>query len=418
VAAVDAAAEGTHVLDVLDAGQGLTQLLRRDPTLDGGVPLRVAQACVPLLDGIAWGFQVTLQRPIVITQKLGGWKVDSGAELEALHAAARVRLRAHGFLDGKQDLPPVVDVRRGVVHLWTGLLVRPVKGLWARISAVGYRRSRDFDVEEYQLTQETLVPLVLRLRLTTDRKRVVLVGELACLAPLVPGVRFSVNTLAEKPELGEAHAAFFDATYFQAKKTGVTRRYRKLVADLPDAAAPACVAELVTAGPTRAQVNAGNGSVEVCNEIPFSARFDGHTLDLDFPSSALKEAASAIEKEWVGVFGADFVERNRGALLYLQKYFTQHPPGEPHFFVKPFAFVRTPPGWSCLLEGIHGNGYDVLRGVVHTDVFHATPAVFQLHGSDRDVKVDLGAPLVRVFPIPRTLMNPRLVHIAWPDEEP
>jgi hypothetical protein len=91
--------------------------------------------------------------------------------------------------------------------------------------------------------------------------------------------------------------------------------------------------------------------------------------------------------------------------LYLTKYFTPHPPGEPHFFVKPWALTATPPGWSSLIEGVHGDGYDVLRGVISTDSFHATPAVFRIHREGARVNVAEDAPLLRVIPIPRSLLD-------------
>jgi hypothetical protein len=110
------------------------------------------------------------------------------------------------------------------------------------------------------------------------------------------------------------------------------------------------------------------------------------------------------------------VERDRRALWYLTKYFTPHPPGDPHFFVKPFAFTRTPPGWSSLVEGIHGDGYDVLRGVVSTDVFHATPAVFHLRTAGAPVAVAAGTPLVRVIAIPRDLLRASWRPLRFRDE--
>jgi hypothetical protein len=73
--------------------------------------------------------------------------------------------------------------------------------------------------------------------------------------------------------------------------------------------------------------------------------------------------------------------------------------------VKPWALTATPPGWSCLLDGIHGDGYDVLRGVVATDVFHATPAVFRVHREGAAVRVAEDAPLLRVIPVPRSLLD-------------
>ena len=74
--------------------------------------------------------------------------------------------------------------------------------------------------------------------------------------------------------------------------------------------------------------------------------------------------------------------------------------GSSHFFVKPWAFTETPRGWSSVLDGIRGEGYDVMRGVVWTDRFHATPAVFDV-APMRVVKVASGVPLLEVFAIPR-----------------
>jgi hypothetical protein len=45
----------------------------------------------------------------------------------------------------------------------------------------------------------------------------------------------------------------------------------------------------------------------------------------------------------------------------------------------------------------------VLRGVVHTDGFHATPAVFQL--APGSIEVPRGTPLAEMFPIPRELID-------------
>jgi hypothetical protein len=54
---------------------------------------------------------------------------------------------------------------------------------------------------------------------------------------------------------------------------------------------------------------------------------------------------------------------------------------------------------------MHGDGFDVLRGVVATDMFHATPAVFQLHRAGEPIRVRFGEPLLQVLPIPRTLLQ-------------
>ena len=130
---------------------------------------------------------------------------------------------------------------------------------------------------------------------------------------------------------------------------------------------------------------------------------------------ALAEGARAVERTWSEAFGPGFVEEHRGALWYLTKYFTPHPPGEPHFFVKPWAFTRTPPGWSSLLEGRHGEGWDVMRGVVATDAFFATPAVFRVQRLGDPIRVAAGEPLLQVTPIPRWLLRAGHRPARWRD---
>jgi hypothetical protein len=71
--------------------------------------------------------------------------------------------------------------------------------------------------------------------------------------------------------------------------------------------------------------------------------------------------------------------------------------------VKPASLLATSPGVSTVIDGVCGTGYDVLRGVVHTDGFHATPAVFRL--SPGSIEVPRGTPLAEMFPIPRELID-------------
>jgi hypothetical protein len=75
-------------------------------------------------------------------------------------------------------------------------------------------------------------------------------------------------------------------------------------------------------------------------------------------------------------------------------------------------------GIDTLVDGVSGRGWDVLRGIIATDAFHATPAVFQVRALGRRHVVAAGTPLVRLVPVPRALagQTPRLV--GWPDALP
>ncbi|WP_437613003.1 hypothetical protein WMF20_10855 [Sorangium sp. So ce834] len=472
-AAVAVAAAGDACFEVLDA-LGLCRLTRRTGDLDGAVPLRVAKACVPLLEGNAFGHQITLARPIEVQRRLGSLRAEpAGEHREALlraHRAALPRLVSQGFLapDGAWHRALRGGVawtcRTGLgpprLRLWTGLLVRPDPGVWLRVAGAANRRNVLIEVSEAYLADErAFVPLVIELRVRDEApRRLRLEGEIGCLAPVRPGVRIEACALADAPEVGRAHAEFYDARYFAVKKGEVTRKYRRLVGreagarkgrageggagegsaragdageggaragDAGEGSAGPARVRLVVAGPAAPEIAEvtevttaagpdpvpwrggarGLASLVVRNAVPFRATFDGHTLAVAPDAPRLAEGAAAVERTFAGVFGAEFIAANRGALWYLTKYFTPHPPGEPHFFVKPWAFTRTPPGWSSLLDGVHGDGYDVMRGVVATDVFFATPAVFHVRRIGAPIEVPEGAPLLRVLPIPRDLLR-------------
>lgn len=439
------AAEADPAFEVLDVFEGLFRLETRNPTLDGSVPLRVAQGCAPLLAGNAYGHQLTLSRLLPIGERLGrvrlGAPDDLARDLRRLSDAALPRLLAHGLLE--RDGPWHRALARGVVSasgrrrlaLFTGLLVRPAAGLVLRVTAAANRRNTRIDVEEQLLgdRNERLVPLLL----TIDFPRgatppVTLAGEIACLAPLRPGATVTRRPLREAPAAGRAHADFYDAAYFAAKKDGVTGKYRRLVAQEPGGASADARVELVEAGPVDAAIGTldratgaagpvpverpgGPVAITFRNAVRFSALFDGHTLAIEPDRAALARIAGEIERTWDAALGAGYVEAHRGALWYLTKYFTPHTPGEPHFFVKPAALTVTPPGWSCLVDGLHGDGYDVLRGVVSTDTFHATPAVFRLFREGEPIRVAAGAPLLRVIPLPRSLLSTTWRAVALDD---
>jgi hypothetical protein len=447
---MSAPAGAAPAFDVLDVFEGFAGLVRRSPTLDGSVPLRVARGCLPFLEGNAFGWQVTLSRPLRIGRGALGLRVVD-EELGHLHAAALPRLIAQGLLE--RDGPWHRALRRGFawfegglgrprLRLFTGLLVRPAPGLWLRVSGAANRRNALVEIEEALVPDDgALLPLVLTVTLpASGLDRVRLQGEIACLAPLRPAARFDAMPLAQAPEVARAHLAFYDRAYFEAKKGDVTGKYRRLMGRVRRGPGPAPIegdaaCRVVSAGPGRFEVSgpgrfltAGSArpvtrpseprrldGVVFHNLIEFRALFDGHTVAIDHDAARLASLARELHAAFLGALGPGFDGGHPGALLYLTKYFTPHTPGEPHFFVKPWAFVTTPPGWSCLVEGCHGDGWDVLRGVVATDVFHATPAVCHVRREGRAIEVAEGEPLIRVLPLPRSLLEASYRRLELPD---
>ncbi len=425
------------IADVLDTLDGLFRLTARSPTLDGSVPLRVARACVPLLEGNAYGHQLTLTRPLVVRRRLGRWQAawpEDAAGVEQLHVGAWPRLPVEGYLSPRSAWvsalrgPLVRSTRKGL-RVFTGLLVRPEPGTWLRLTSAANRRNTLFEVGEQLVADDgAWVPLVLELAFRPGCPATFrLEGELACLGPLRPGVRFVTPGPGATRDLLRAHAAFYDREYFEAKREDVTGKYRRLVSAEPVEVEGGATAEcrLASIGPSRHAVEALDRfttaagptperrpseerrleSVVFRNEVAFRALFDGHTLALDYDRARLGVRARAVEAGFREALVGSPALDHPGSLLYLTKYFTPHPPGEPHFFVKPWALTATPPGWSSLVEGAHGDGYDVMRGIVSTDVFHATPAVFRIHREGAWVRVAEDAPLVRVIPLPRDLLG-------------
>ncbi|MBX3190730.1 MAG: hypothetical protein KF819_27275 [Labilithrix sp.] len=417
--------------EALGAFEPLARLVERDGTLDGSVPLRVAQACVPLLEGNALGHRIVFSKRLVVRARLGRRRLEASRELEEIdraHAAAIPLLAAQGFLRRGGAWYTQLEkswwwVERSVLRVWTGLLVRPRPGTWLRVTGAGSRAILGLGVRAAWIADAgELVPLVLDFDAAPDGAR--LEGEVATIVPVVPGVRAEIVMLRDQPALGEAHAAFYDAKYFAAKKSGeVTRKYRRTIArakatDEVASRGSLRVAHLAGPRPEVATIDRALGPgftspvavssslqvVRFANAVGFTAHYDGNTLAIEPDRAALARGARAVTSELAAALGEGFVPSHEGAVLYLTKYFTPHPHGEPHFFVKPWAFTETPPGWSSILEGVRGEGFDVMRGVVWTDRFHATPAVFAVCPT-RKIRVPAGARLLEVAAVPRTLLD-------------
>lgn len=435
VAAVVVAADmGRSALEVIDL-LGLCTVVRRSGTLDGQVPMRAAQGCLPLLEGNALGLQVVLTRPLALarsSQQPG----HADVELQRALRVAQPWLAEQGFDGGwhREVLRNVVTAEKqsGALLLWTGLLVRAAPGVVAWCTNAKNRRSPAVDVEEMLIPPgDRLVPLVLRLQWRSTEPQVRLQGEIATLVPLSSGTRVSVHALDTHRSAGEAHLQFYDENYFAEKKGGVTTRYRRHVrAATPEHADGAPALDVVLAGPQAVEVSYRPPLVKddgtlgpapptllqvatFSNAVALSAGYDGHAVDVTLDPAQLAEGARAVEQQWSDVFGADALRASPGAMLYLTRYANLHPPGEPYFFVKPWALGVTPPGCSTWLEGIDGVTFEVLRGVVRTDVFHALPAVFQLQRSPQRTVLERGRPILRAMAFPRWLQDAPL-HLERP----
>lgn len=427
------AAAAADTIRVLHAFEPVATAVSRSPTLDGQVPLRVAQACVPFLEGNAAGVQIVFSRRITVRVRLGRASIamdEAGRHVDRVHRALVPFYVERGLLPRGGEWHRRLSrgpfwTERGVLRVWTGLLVTPPRDGFVRVSDGGNRRARGFGVRRAHLAGGAPVPLVVDLQGVRDGAR--LEGEVATLFP-VEHRRIEVVPLDEARALVEAHADFYDARYFSKKSDATTKKYRRLVAE--EAARPerreAHVRVAHLAGPRpeivdTSRILTGEGerrgaappAVRFASPVSVRAQWDGHTFVVTPDPRELDEGAREVRRALAGAMGEAWVSQHKGAVLYLTKYVTPHPIGEPHFFVKPWAFVETPRGVSFVVEAAEGfdaTPLEVLRGAVWGDRFHAVPAVFHATGSTV-AKLARGAPLVDVFPVTReALTRPAVVE--------
>lgn len=127
----------------------LARIVERDGTLDGAVPLRGAQACVPLLEGNALGRAVSFAKRVVFRARLGRRAFvenDAFVAIDRAQRAAVPMLVAEGLLERGGAWHERLEKRwwwieRGVVRVWTGLVVRPRPGTWLRVCGPGNHAS-------------------------------------------------------------------------------------------------------------------------------------------------------------------------------------------------------------------------------------------------------------------------------------
>ena len=441
---MSAADAGDVHLDVMDVANGTASLTRRSSTLDGAVPLRAAQACSPLLAGNACGLQVALHTPWRLHRgRFGGVSVVVDADSDdrrRRHRATWPVLLQRGLV-GPSGVwaarfadSPIVVGDGGVVWLFTGLLVRPKRGLFLRTSDAGNRRNRDITVDETFITDTNgFTPLVVAIRAEGVARDIICGGEVATLHVHRAGVSVVRDDIADRQDVAQRHLAFYDAAYFASKKSRPTTdsgpsgpndhddskawrgakslKYRRTIENVADDRTDVDgilhVSEIeraqgtvkrggtvITAdGPTT--TSAGLERFEACHQVHTDVRFDGRTVTVNTDDAALQAGARAVQDKLRRVLGDDVVADAAGAIWYLTRLISLHPAGEPFFFSKPWALTQSPVGWSVLIEGARdpAGHFDVLRGVVAGDRFHATPAVFSIWKTT-PFSIPVGTPLM------------------------
>lgn len=422
--------------EIFDA-LGFAKLERRSPTLDGAAPLRVVQGCTPLLEGNAIGYQVVLPR-IELTRKHRRWRVDTmPADTARMFAASLPLLRADGIvlatLWTERLARGLVDVSDGI-SIATGLFVRPNPGWRVRLGSTANRRAWSYGVREAIYDDSSVaLPVILDIVARDHRDHLVIEGEVATLIALPGDTTFDIVELDRGSEIARRHLEFYDPAYFATKRGGEpVRKYRDRVNaserdSQPSPPSPAIT--VVESGPRTVTTSCagriaraegwvrGNVADRLVFRSPveLTGEFDGMTMAVVPDLEQLATYRTQVEAVWQRWLATEGLASQGGAIWYLSKFITPHPPGEPHFFVKPSALLATPPGIAILVDGIPGDNYDILRGVIRTEWFHAVPAVFAVRGA---IRVPRGGVLTEMLALPLEDDSVEVVPIGirakWP----
>lgn len=419
-------------LDIVTVIEGFFRIEKRSETLDGSIPLRAAQGCKPLLDGNAAGFQVKPAVPAIVRESRSGAKLVLGDEGYAIVSADYSRkIGQHvdrGFIrrDGpwhRELLRGIAWQKKGVLHLWTGHLVRPAAGVCVLVSGAWNRRCLVNLVEHVIPDDCGFVPLILRLDLASlDARDTWLDTELACLTPLCPRVAISRRSLQERAEIGRAYCEFYDSSYLEPRARGeYIGRYRRVTSGETesDGAEPA-ECELVVAGRpafhrigtfdyyatadgwSRRGTRQNAPQYAIVRSIcEVSGRWDG--LEVRDIKAEMPEEIDRLRRDWTALYGADHVACIDAWFAYaLGNLGPQR--GEPYMNILPWVFAVTPRGWSSVIDACHVKTLAGLRGVVSTDRYFSVPPVWQFHRPGR-FEIARGAALARVLPVPRRLLR-------------
>lgn len=421
-----------HCLEVLDALGGFFLLEKRSATLDGSIPFRAAQGCIPFLEGNAVGFQLRPAAPMLlhISEGVGSLQVEENllAYVSDRYAASITKLVERGLLQRggywHHRLQQGFAWQDGdLLSLWTGFLVRPAPGLWTLLSGAFNRRSL-ISIEEYVMTDaSTFLPLVLRLTLSSAHvEQTWLESEMGCLLPLRPHVEVVTCSLEEAPGAGEQFNHFYSAEYLERRgERKSTGHYKKLLGRAADEShrGPTPCRFVLAAGEQLHSVETferyitdegfatqspADGSVAfgvVRNLGEISGAWDG--LAFRELTADISEVATCLKERWATLYGEESIAH----LDWCLEYVGDPPPplrGDPHLILTPWVFFMSPPGWSCIVDGYHQGKLDGLRGVIATDVFHMMSFLYQFHDRQR-FTIPRGVVLGRLLPVPRDLLQ-------------
>lgn len=405
---------------------GFCTLVKRSPTLDGQLPLRAAQHCSPVFEGNEAGLQICLAQPMTLRRTRRGLHVDmTPAALHQTQRETRGAIRAlvaKGLLerDGywhRMFAEDALPSRGNRLFLWTGYLVRPARGVALRVSGAFNRRSRISVLEHAIVDSSGLTPLVLEIDGGQLGESPLWIDEeIGCVLPVAAAADMKLASIRKAPEVVREFETFFDAHYFEIKKTKPTGKYRRLVRETSASTSGACETRVYSAGPAIHEVSdlrRFHGPRGVASRPPPGVSLPActvrnvGTIDVHWDGQAFtrerKEIGPALRslaRDWRAAGG----RTDGDGYEFLSGYVFGPGRDEPYWLLQPWVFAVTPPGWSSVVDGLAAGGSDGMRGIIRTDQFHTVSMVFRLYTPGRIV-VRSTAPLLRFFPIPRRIQS-------------
>ncbi len=421
--------ETDTAFEVIEAMPGFCKLTKRSGTLDGNLPLRAAQHCMPVVEGSAAGFQIELLQPITLARgrtrrvvmdmtPVAYQQTEEQAPKVLQDLLKRGLLKPGGHWEKlfQKSAIPMSGTR---VRFWTGHLVRPRPGYWLFISGAFNRRSRVRVIEHAVCDPNGWVPLTLEIDGSAlGRESLWIENEIACVMPIVPGMDISLSRLEGSLDAGRRFCEFYDASYFQQKPLHPTGRYRKLLSGAPKTIADQGTSLFTFAGPATHSIvsidrfatpngfarKPGDGLsmkyVLVRNIARIKAEWDGQCF-MESETRIPEREITRLKALFLKHYGEEALQN---ACEFLERYFYTQKRDDPTFLIAPWAFMATPSGWWSLLDGYHGDKYDGMRGVIATDIFQGLGMVYRLYGPCR-ISLQVGAPLMRIMPVPRNVLR-------------
>jgi hypothetical protein len=407
----------------IDALNGLFKLGHRSATLDGTMPLKAAQHCLPFLEGSSAGIQIVADESMIKKDEDGihdffTWNPDLPDDDEYTVIVDKLFEKKLLSKSWHSQLSEGISWRDGQsLFIWTGLLTSGVEEGWLLIGGA-FNRRIPLKISDLVLpSSKSVQPIVIEVLIDgSTPEEIELKGEIACLLKLQTGHKIVSQNLDKSPKEAERLADFFDDSYFETRAEKlVTGRYKRLphAEDASPSKGDCKVIDLGNAPYTVGRFEKFITAKGVVLDSKLSTQFEYVALTAQFPVQIdwdgfrwkpdFRDLAGYEEfkSRWERVVG----EKAKSVVSIFEVSVLPGEAMEPFFNVIPWVMFKTPPGWSSILDGTHASDRDGLRGVVATDIFHQIVAPYRIV-STGTVKIDVGESIGRILPIPKSFVKP------------